>query len=332
MIKRLLFLFSFFLVLSVSKATVWTCTACPATWSGSPYPFWSGSTQCTSANLANGDIFVIPANCSVTISGVVTMAKDITLQLNGSLIFPTSGDKLNLTANSVIIAGPTGKLVGVSNSNQIKIGTGSAEWSGPGTLNGPFIITDGFLPIELIVFTGDFEQKVVYLQWKTATETNNDYYVLEKSADGVNFSDLATIKSLAPGGTSQSPLSYNYIDQDLKDPVYYYRLRQVDLNKDSKRTNSISVKIYTADFSIFPNPNNGTFNINVPSVQLHEELSVKIYDAMGNLVHESTEPVKNQNITGSSVEVVPPQILPKGVYTSIITFEGQSHILKLVVQ
>jgi hypothetical protein len=199
-------------------------------------------------------------------------------------------------------------------------------------LNGPFIITNGFLPIELIAFTGDYEQKVVYLSWKTASEVNNNYFELEKSSDGVDFTKLATIKSLAPGGNSQAQLSYNYVDKDLKYPVYYYRLHQVDLNGESKRTKAISVRIYTEEFSIFPNPNAGSFNINVPSVQLHEELSVKIYDAMGKLVHESVETIRNQNITGSSVEISPTGGLARGVYTSNITFRGESHILKLVVQ
>jgi len=92
------------------------------------------------------------------------------------------------------------------------------------------------------------------------------------------------------------------------------------------------VKIYAAEFSIFPNPNNGTFSIDVPSVSLHEQLSVKIYNAMGQLVHESVESVKNHNITGSRVDVTPTQLLPKGIYFSTISFKGETHQLKLVVQ
>jgi hypothetical protein len=332
MIKRLLLFFSFLLLFSISKAAVWTSTSCPATWGASPYPFWNGSTQLTSANLANGDVLVIPSGCTVSVSGNVSMSKDITLSISGCLDFPTSGDKIDFTANTIILCGAGGSVKGVSNSNQIRIGSGSPEWSGPGTLPGPWIMTNGFLPIELIAFTGDYEQKVVYLHWKTASETNNDYFELEKSSDGVNFTKLVTIKSLAPGGNSKTQLDYNYVDKDLHYPVYYYRLKQVDLNADAKHTNAISVRIYTEDFSIFPNPNAGTFNINVPSVQLHEDLSVKIYDPMGNLVHESTETIKNQNITGSSVEIVPSQDLPKGVYMSIVTFRGEVHQLKLVVQ
>jgi len=315
-----------------AKSAVWTATACPATWGASPYPFWNGSTQLTSANITAGDVLVIPVGCSVSINGNITMAVNLTLQIYGALVFPTSGDKLNLTAASSIVAPTTGSLVGVSNSNQIRIGSGSPEWSGPGALPGPFIISNGFLPVELIAFTGDLEQKIVNLYWKTLTETNNDYYELEKGSNGIDFEKIATIKTKSIDGNSIEPLEYTYIDKDLKHPVYYYRLKQIDLNGDSKRTNAISVKIYAAEFSIFPNPNNGTFSIDVPSVSLHEELSVKIFNAMGQLVHESTEYVKNHNITGSRVDVTPAQTLPKGIYLSTINFKGETHQLKLVVQ
>ncbi len=321
-----------FLISLFGKSTVWTATACPATWGASPYPFWSGATQLTNANLVAGDVLLIPVGCSVSISGVVTMTTDLKIQIDGALVFPTTGDKLNLTANSTVVASSTGSLVGVSNSNQIKIGSGGAEWSGPGTLTGPFIITNGFLPVEFIAFTGDLEQKIVNLYWKVQTETNNDYYEIEKSFDGINFSKLDIVKSLAPGGNSLSSLEYRYIDKDLKHPIYYYRLKQVDLNGEFKRSSAISVKIYAAEFSIFPNPNTGVFSIDVPSVDLHEELTVKVYNGIGQVVHQSTEYVKNSNITGSRVDVTPSQPLAKGVYLSTISFKGQTYQLKLVVQ
>ncbi|MBK7819233.1 MAG: T9SS type A sorting domain-containing protein [Sphingobacteriaceae bacterium] len=59
---------------------------------------------------------------------------------------------------------------------------------------------------------------------------------------------------------------------------------------------------------------------------------MKIYNAMGQLVHESVESVKNHNITGSRVDVTPTQLLPKGIYLSTISFKGETHQLKLVVQ
>jgi len=285
--RNFLLTISLFLCFLNSNAAVWTCTACPATWGASPYPFWNGATQLTSANLANGDVLDIPAGCTVSISGVVTMGSDIVLVLNGTLTFPTSGDKLNLTANSIILAGPSGKLVGVSNSNQIKIGSGGAEWSGPGTLNGPFIIANGFLPIELAAFTADFSQKAIHLNWKTLSETRNDHYEIEKSSDGVNFSKLTSVKTLAPDGNSRAPLEYSYTDNDVTSAIHYYRLKQIDKDGNAHLSNIISVEVHANDIKIYPNPNSGAFSIDVETAVPNSEIETSIYNSLGQLVYRT---------------------------------------------
>jgi hypothetical protein len=259
------------------------------------------------------------------------MATNLTLQINGALVFPTSGDKLNLTASSTITAGSTGSLVGVSNSNQIKIGTGGAEWSGPGTLPGPFIISNGFLPIELIAFTGNLEVKVVFLNWKTASESNNDFFEIEKSYDGVNYTPILKVDSKAPDGNSSITLDYTTIDNDLKHPLYYYRLKQVDFDRSTQRTNPISVKIYSPELKIYPNPNNGAFWIDVPTAKTNQKVSLKIYDQLSNEVLNNEYSVVNDNITGASVKIEPSKPLAKGAYMALILFEGTEYRLKMVV-
>jgi hypothetical protein len=328
--KRFLLLAFFSLTIGLANAvTVWTAS-CPGTWSGSPYPFFNGTVQATSANISNGDIFLIPNNCTITISGNVVMSKDLNIQLNGTLYFPTSGDKIDFTANTIILAGPTGKISGVSNSNQIRIGSGSPEWDGPGTLNGPFIITNGFLPIELIEFKGNCAQKTINLNWKTATETNNDHFELERSVDAVNYYKVADITSLAPNGTSMETLQYNYTDLDVNAPIYYYRLIQVDKNGESKMAAPISVKVLSTEFSIYPNPNSGTFSIDLPTVEQNETLTLVIYNSVGQKVYESTQTVLKDNPTART-DINPTTPLPKGMYTTYVNFAGSTSNLKLVV-
>jgi Secretion system C-terminal sorting domain len=277
------------------------------------------------------------ATCSVSCTGsCATTGVDLYVATGGKLYFK-NGNKLKLPCCSFIVVGVNGTIQpgsGGGISNYIEICTDKV-WTAD---SGNVVTSNCFpkpcnpLPVEFIAFTGDLEQKIVNLYWKTATETINNYYNVEKSSDGINFETIGVVKTKAPDGNSLSPLEYDFIDKDLKHPIYYYRLKQVDLNGKYVHTRSISVKIYAAEFSIFPNPNNGTFSIDVPSVNLHEELSVKIYNALGQIVHESVESVKNHNITGSRVDVTPSQLLPKGIYFSTISFKGETHQLKLVVQ
>jgi hypothetical protein len=203
----------------------------------------------------------------------------------------------------IVATTTTGCITGVSSSNQKKIGTGPAEYKGPDPINGPFIISNGFLPIELIAFTGNLEVKVVFLNWKTATETNNAYFEIEKSSDGITFTKINSIKSKANDGNSVVMLDYEAVDNDLKHPLYYYRLKQVDHNGTYIYSNSISVKNHSPELKIYPNPNNGTFWIDVPTAKTNQKVSVKIYDQLSNEVLNNEYTVVNDNITGASVKL-----------------------------
>ncbi len=83
------------------------------------------------------------------------------------------------------------------------------------------------LPIELTAFKGTCKTDKAYLSWTTASETNNDYFTIEKAVDGVTFSPIATI----PGsGTSSQPNNYSYTDENAFIGFAYYRLKQTDFD------------------------------------------------------------------------------------------------------
>ncbi len=84
------------------------------------------------------------------------------------------------------------------------------------------------LPIELIAFKGKCEYTHTVLSWATATEINNDYFTIEKSLDGENYFEIATIPSDAKKGNSTETLSYEYIY--LNNTPAYYKLKQTDFD------------------------------------------------------------------------------------------------------
>lgn len=92
---------------------------------------------------------------------------------------------------------------------------------------------DNPLPITLTSFNAVCAGRSSYIYWTTATETNNDYFILEHSTDAINFQEVTRI----PGaGTSIEPNDYNYIDYNATSEDNYYRLVQVDY--DGTRTPS----------------------------------------------------------------------------------------------
>lgn len=91
-----------------------------------------------------------------------------------------------------------------------------------------FLLTP--LPIELLNFLGETTGSTNQLTWTTATELNNDHFVLERSADGIAFE---AIGNLPGAGTTQQVTHYAFEDDRPHQGLNYYRLLQVDLDGTS---------------------------------------------------------------------------------------------------
>ena len=111
---------------------------------------------------------------------------------------------------------------------------------------------DGILPVEWLDFSGKPLSKSNQLYWSTASETQNDHFLLEKSIDGENYFDLASI----PGsGNSAFEKHYAFIDEQPFETTYY-RIAQVDWDGTLNRGPEIVVlnESICAQFSILNNP------------------------------------------------------------------------------
>ena len=96
------------------------------------------------------------------------------------------------------------------------------------------------LPIELIGFDGKCNGNETMLYWTTATETNNDYFTIEKSIDTKNWNALTTING---AGNSNALINYTTYDYSPSIGVAdYYRLKQTDYDGKYTYSDIISVK------------------------------------------------------------------------------------------
>lgn len=94
------------------------------------------------------------------------------------------------------------------------------------------------LPIELLSFTAAPVADRVRLRWVTATETNNDLFILERSRDAVVFGPIGTVDG---AGTSLTERHYVFDDSEPIEGRSYYRLRQVDLDGGSSMSGLVAV-------------------------------------------------------------------------------------------
>jgi hypothetical protein len=143
---------------------------------------------------------------------------------------------------------------------------GVGYWDvGPGFDNYVIKVTDGPvcitpLPIDLLSFTAKYELGAVKLNWSTASETNNDFFTVERSVDGAHFNTLTTMDA---AGTSSSVLHYTCIDANPPTATVYYRLKQRDFDGAERIFPIISVATSQKEevLRVFPNPSNGFFTV-----------------------------------------------------------------------
>ncbi len=91
----------------------------------------------------------------------------------------------------------------------------------------PYWTEASLLPVELTLFTATPTNNGILLRWTTMSESNSDYFILEKSKDLYTFVEVARLKTSV---YSNRKIDYEFLDRTPYDGVSYYRLVQVDLN------------------------------------------------------------------------------------------------------
>jgi hypothetical protein len=147
------------------------------------------------------------------------------------------------------------------------------------------------LPIELFHFdaqcTGNNQTVNVY--WSTTSESNNDYFTIEKSSDGIHFDEIGTVKG---AGNSVKLIDYQFTDNEYAPgATNYYRLKQTDFDGKNKTFSMVAVNCEgtgTSNFelSINENPVSGSsliYNLNYDRDGL---VTMKLYNTGGKEVDE----------------------------------------------
>lgn len=141
------------------------------------------------------------------------------------------------------------------------------------------------LPLTLTSYTAALapDNAAVDIDWTTASEQNNKYFILQRSGDGQNFSDLDTVVPASPN--SASARSYSYVDQSPLGGANYYRLTQVDLNGPVNYYGIREVSLPTGKTALGISPNPCTDHI---FVQFEDAavgpLAIDIIDAQGRVL------------------------------------------------
>ena len=135
------------------------------------------------------------------------------------------------------------------------------------------------LPVELIYFTASKEENVIKLDWLTASEIDNEGFLVEKSQDGSKFTEIGKVNG---AGTTFEQQTYTFIDEDPGKGIAYYRLKQMDFDGSYEYSEVVSVALDANNDQpvVYPNPVNG-----MATLKFTEEpkgpVAVKIFNTVG---------------------------------------------------
>ncbi|MDP1675817.1 MAG: T9SS type A sorting domain-containing protein [Bacteroidota bacterium] len=175
------------------------------------------------------------------------------------------------------------------------------------------------LPVELTAFTVSAMDNAATLTWKTATETNNYGFEVERKYIGhpeqanemsaskdastpspknssVAQHEWSSVGFVEGSGTTNAPKEYSYTDKNLSTGKYSYRLKQIDRDGKFSYTQEVEVTIGTMlkEFALmqnYPNPFNPSTTISY-QIPVKSNVSLKVYDAIGREVAALVNGVK----------------------------------------
>jgi len=178
------------------------------------------------------------------------------------------------------------------------------------------------LPVKLSAYdVKSIENRKVLVSWTTATELNNDHFIIERSANGTTFQKIATVNA---EGNSNVARAYSYTDNSPYKGVSYYRLAQVD--KDGKRTvydiKRVNLTGKVAEITVYPNPVKASvlgLNFSNP---VQKKIKLQLLDMSGRIVLDKTE-----SVSGTTLKVSMGARLAPGMYLLKVDGKVESRVI-----
>lgn len=185
------------------------------------------------------------------------------------------------------------------------------------------------LPVTLLNLSASPGSSKVTVKWTTSSEINNRGFDVERSNDGNSWTKVGFV---AGAGTSNAPINYSFVDQNVEQRKYYYRLRQIDIDDRYRYSAIVSASLTgRGEFSLgqnYPNPvyNQTTIQFMLPRA---EKVNISLYDMSGRVVKTL---VNGSKEAGNHAINVYTGTLSKGVYYYKMQAGDFSDVKKLTIQ
>jgi hypothetical protein len=168
------------------------------------------------------------------------------------------------------------------------------------------------LPVTLTSFSAQAVNSSVVLRWLTASELNNDYFTIERSTNGTEFTELGRTRG---AGTTTFNHHYSYTDISPMSGVLYYRLKQTDIDGTTETFSPVAVNMAKTSgliktIVVTPNPFSTEFVIHFNS-EKEMTVTAELITLKSKIVHS-----QRMNIEAGENEfrIAPTEDIESGVY------------------
>lgn len=219
-----------------------------------------------------------------------------------------------------------------TSSSSLNCGSGHAHscsnpsMYGPSTLSAAGPVSSHPLPVVLGAFTATLNSdKTVDMEWNTQQEVNAGHFLIERSADGTDWSTIGTV---AAKGNSNTVSVYSFTDRAPMAGINCYRLRMVDLDGKYAYTEVKVIRTSVINsISFFPNPARDFVNVSVGQ-NSRTALTIRLTSLSGQVLQEKNVSAGNAGTTVS----FPVQQVPAGMYIlSVAGTDGTMESSKVMI-
>jgi hypothetical protein len=181
-----------------------------------------------------------------------------------------------------------------------------------------FTITSfDLLPVTWLTLAGKNENQNNYIHWSTLTGADNNYFVIEVSDNGSNFSEIGRVST---AGNTASIHEYNFVHYNVITPIHYYRIKQVDVNGRYSYSKIIKISSTASGINGITILMNPVINKPVIAIQLTKGMAgtITITDAAGRIVYKE----KTKLQAGNNIIEISSFSQPAGVYLITLVDEN----------
>lgn len=140
------------------------------------------------------------------------------------------------------------------------------------------------LPIELTTYDVICSNNKIQLKWTTASEINNNYFTIEQSSDGINYSSAGNVHG---AGNSSITNDYSFVLPNGNEAIEYVRLTQTDYNGHTTTFNPKHINCPTTDQNRCPQISFQDKELFISSTNnLHEDMSVSLFKSNGESISQ----------------------------------------------